>query len=191
VTVRDEKVHEPQLQRGYVVPSAATAAPGEAEALNLLAEILGGGATSRFYDRLVRGDGEATYAGASYRANGLDSSRFVVYGVPKPGVDLRQLEDRMDGVIQELLENGVTEEELERAKRSAIAQAIYSLDSQTRLANIVGQALAVGQDLADVQNWPTHIDAVTAEAVQAVARKYLRPEAAATGYLEPTAPERS
>ena len=139
--MRDEKVREPQLQRAYIVPSAVTAAPGEAEALSLLAEVLGGGAASRFYDKLVRGDGAATYAGANYRANGLDSSRFVIYGLPKPGVELSALEARMDSVIDDLLQNGISEEELARAKRSAIAQAIYSLDNQAALANIVGQAL--------------------------------------------------
>ena len=56
--------------------------------LSLLAEILGGGATSRYYDQLVRGDGPATYAGASYQSSGLDDTRFIVYGMPKPGTDL-------------------------------------------------------------------------------------------------------
>jgi zinc protease len=185
VTVRDEKVREPQLQRYYIVPSVVTAKPGEAEALNVLAEILGGGATSRFYDELVRGDGPATYAGAAYQMGGLDDMRFIVYGLPKPGVGLRDLEARIDETIADLQKSGVTEEELARAKRSSIAQAIYSLDNQTALANIVGQALAIGRDLSDVQDWPSRIQAVTAAEVQAVAQKYLRPEASATGYLEP------
>ena len=97
----------------------------------------------------------------------------------------------MDELIEHLQKNGVSEEELERAKRSSIAQAIYSLDSQAMLANIVGRSLAVGQSLADVQNWPAGINAVTTEDVKAVAEKYLRPEAAATGYLEPLTAERS
>ncbi len=186
ITVRDAKVREPQMRRFYVVPSAVTAEPGEAEALNLLAEILGGGAVSRFYDKLVRGDGAAaTYAGANYRSNGLDSSRFIVYGLPKPGVSLTDLEAHMDEVIADLAKNGVSDEELARAKRSSIAQAIYSLDSQATLANIVGQALAVGQSLESVQDWPARVQAVTKEQVQAVAQKYLRPETSATGYLEP------
>ncbi len=189
--MRDDKVREPQLQRIYVVPSAVTAAPGEAEALDLLAQILGGGAVSRLYDGLVRGDGAATYAGAGYRPDGLDSARFVVYGLPKPGVDLRDLEGRMDAVIANLLKNGISDEELARAKRSAIAQAIYSLDSQARLGNIVGQALAVGRSLESVQDWPERVQAVTKEDVQAVAQKYLRPEASATGYLEPSDGSRS
>jgi zinc protease len=191
VTVRDEKVREQQMQRAYGVPSGVTAGPGEAEALSLLAEILGGGATSRFYDQLVRGEGAATYAGAHYRANGLDSSRFIIYGLPKPGTSMQDLEKRMDQVIAELLQNGITDEELARAKRSAIAQAIYSLDNQATLANIVGQALAVGQTLDSVQDWPERVQAVTVAQVQQVAQKYLKIEASATGYLEPLEAKRS
>jgi zinc protease len=191
VTVRDENVREPQIQRVYIVPSVVTAEPGEAEALSVLSEILGGGATSRFYDGLVRGAGPATYAGASYQSSGLDDTRFIIYGLPKPGTTLRDLEARMEQAIIELQEKGVTAEELDRAKRSSIAQAIYSLDNQTALANIVGQALTIGRTLEDVQDWPARIQAVTAEQVQAVARKYLQPDTSATGYLEPRQEGRS
>jgi len=191
VTVRDEKVREPQLQRAFIVPSIVTADPGEAEALSVLSEILGRGATSRFYDQLVRGDGPATYAGANYQANGLDDTRFIIYGLPKPGVPLRDLEARMETVIADLQTNGVSAEEVERAKRSAIAQAIYSLDNQVQLANMVGQALTVGRTLEGVQTWPERIQAVTAEQVKAVAERYLQPEASATGYLEPEQEGRS
>ena len=191
ITVRHENVNEPQLQRAYVVPSVVTAEPGEAEALSVLAEILGSGATSRFYDALVRGDGPATYAGAHYQSSGLDETRLVVYGLPKPGTDLPALEARMETVIEELQKTGVTEEELARAKRSAIAQAIYSLDNQTQLANMVGQALTLGRSLEEVQTGPERIQAVTAEQVKAVAEKYLQPEASATGYLEPLQEGRS
>jgi zinc protease len=191
ITVRHENVREPQLQRAYIVPSVVTGEPGEAEALSLLAEILGGGATSRYYDQLVRGDGPATYAGAHYQSGGLDDTRFVIYGLPKPGTDLRALEARMQEALEDLQENGVTEEELARAKRSAIAQAIYSLDNQSTLANIVGQSLTIGRTLEDVQDWPARIQAVSAEDVKAVAEKYLQPDAAVTGYLEPLGEGRS
>jgi zinc protease len=97
----------------------------------------------------------------------------------------------MDEVIADLLKNGISDEELARAKRSAIAQAIYSLDNQATLANIVGQALVVGQSLESVQDWPARVQAVTREQVQAVAQKYLRVDASATGYLEPVEGNRS
>jgi zinc protease len=191
VTVRDERVREPQIQQAYVTPSVITAEGREAEALSVLAEILGGNSTSRFYDGVVRGDGPGNYAGAAYLAQGVDDTRFLVYGTPKPGVSLRDLETAMEAIIADIRDNGVTEEELDRAKRSAVAQAIYSLDSQTALANIVGRSLIVGSSLEDVQNWPSRIQAVTAADVQDVAAKYLQVDRSATGYLEPADGERS
>ena len=192
VTVRDEKVREPQLQRAYIVPSAVTAAPGEAEALSLLAEILGGGATSRFYDKLVRGDGAGDLC---RRQLPRERPRWLALHHLRAAEARRRRSPSSrrawTSVIDDLLQNGITEEELARAKRSAIAQAIYSLDNQAALANIVGQALAVGQSLDSVQSWPPRMQAVTVAEVQAVAQKYLRPEASATGYLEPVEARRS
>jgi zinc protease len=188
IVVRHENVAEPQVQAAYLVASALTAGPGEAEALSVLAELVGGGATSRFYDELIRGAGPATEAGAFYNPNGLDSARFVVYGVPKPGISLRDLEGRIQQILTAVQEKGVSVEEVERAKRSLIADAIYAVDDQEALANSIGEALATGQTLRDVQDWPARIQAVTAASVQAVAHKYLRPAASATGYLEPPEP---
>ncbi len=187
VTVRDEKVREPTLQRAYLVPSAATGEPGEADALDVLADILGGGTTSRFYDRLVRGGDIATQAGAYYQSRSIDDTRFVIYGVPRPGKSLRELEAEMEAVIAEIRENSVTEEELNRAKQSVVAHAIYSQDSQQAMARIVGSALMTGRTLEEVQTWPQRIQNVTLEAVQAAARKYLDDDRSVTGYLEPEA----
>ena len=191
ITVRDEKVREPSVQRAYVVPSSRTAAPGESEALNVLADVLGRGSTSRFHEELVRGDGPATYAGAYYQSSGVDDTRFVIYGVPKEGVELRELEAAMDAVLEEIRENGITEEELERAKRSVLAQAIYSQDSQQTLARIIGSALVIGHSLEDVQTWPQRIQEVTAQDVQEAARRWLDENRSVTGYLEAKAEEKS
>jgi zinc protease len=53
------------------------------------------------------------------------------------------------------------------------------------MANIYGQTLATGGTVEDVQEWPDRIRAVTADQVQAVAAKYLKPDVAVTGYLLP------
>jgi zinc protease len=185
LTVRDEKVREPTLQRAFPVPSSSTADDGTAEALSVLADIVGGGSTSRFYDNLVRGKGLATYAGAYYQSSGVDDTRFVIYGIPKPGVSLHELEAEMERVIAEIAENGVSEKELTRAKRSVVAEAIYSQDSQQSMARIVGSALINGRSLDDVQTWPQRIQSVTAEQVRDAAAAYLDPEKSVTGYLEP------
>jgi zinc protease len=185
VTVRHERVREPMVQRAYLVPSSRTAQPREAEALHVLADILGGGPTSRLYDQLVRGTGQAVQAGAYYQADRLDDTQLVIYAVPSEEVDLRQLEAAVDEVIAEVKRNGVTQAELERAKNTVIAETIYSQDSQEALAQAVGAAVVIGHSLEAVQNWARRINEVTAQDIQAVAVRYLDENRSVTGYLQP------
>ncbi len=183
VELFDDRVGQPNLRRSYLVPSYARAAPGEAEALDVLAQVLGGGATSRLYRALVVDGGSAAAAGSWYQGSAYDMTRLALYAVPRQGVALAALEATMDEVIAEVLENGVTEAELERAKRTIIADAIYAQDSQATLARIFGAALTTGSSVEAVQTWPRRIGAVTADEVQAVARKYLVMKRSVTGYL--------
>ena len=90
------------MHRAYLVPSSATAKPGESEALEVLAFILGHGNTSRLYRALVEERGLAVGAGGWYSGSALDATQFGVYGSPKPGVELQQLEDAIDAVIDNL-----------------------------------------------------------------------------------------
>ena len=72
VTLRDERVSVPSFSKSWVVPSYNSAEPGEAEALDLLSEILGGGTRSRIYQKLVVQDGVASGAGAYYQGSSFD-----------------------------------------------------------------------------------------------------------------------
>ncbi len=84
VTVNDEKVEQPSWQRCYLAPSHRTAAPGESEALEVLAHLLGGGQTSLLYRELVLEQKVAVAAGAYYMGSALDDTRFYLYAMPSP-----------------------------------------------------------------------------------------------------------
>ena len=111
----------------------------------MLAHILGIGTTRRLYSSLVVERALAVGAGSWYAGNALDSTRFTVYGTPKPGVALPQLEDAMDAVIDDVLAKGVTPEEVDRAKNRLIAEAIYAQDNQSTMARWYGVALTTGK----------------------------------------------
>jgi zinc protease len=183
VTLSDPRVTQPSLQRFYLVPSYTTAKDGDAEALDVLAHILGRGSNSRLYDGLVVDRGIAVSAGASYEGTALDQTKFRVYGTPKPGTTLAQLEDAIDSVLAEVVEKGVTSAELERAKTRMIADATYAQDSQATLARWYGAALTTGGTVAQVQAWPDRIRAVTAAQVHDAARRWFDKRRSVTGYL--------
>ncbi len=183
VTLADPRVMQPNVSRYYLVPSSTTARPGESEALDVLAHILGRGANSRLYQTLVIGKGIAVSAGASYDGTAVDSTRLSIYGSPKPGTSLSQIEQAMDAVVAEVVEHGVTDEELERSKSRMIADAVYANDSQRMMAQWYGAALATGSTVEQVRTWPDRIRSVTAEAVRDAARHWLDRRRSVTGYL--------
>jgi zinc protease len=183
VTLADARVEQPSVNRIYLAPSRTTAKPGESEALDVLAHVLGAGANSRLYRTLVVEQGVALNAGASYTSAGLDYGKFGVYGSPKPGKKLRDVEAAIDAVLADVSDHGVTADELELAKNRLIADAVYAQDNQAVLAHLYGAAIATGQTVDMVRDWPKAIRAVTADSVREAARNWLDRRASVTGYL--------
>jgi zinc protease len=191
VTLADARVEQTGVRRYYLVPSAATAAAGESPALDVLAQLMGGGSNSYLYRALVVDRPLAVSAGASYQGTSLDPSQFTISASPKPGVEFSQIEQVIDGVIAEIGQNPVRAEDLERVKTQLIAEAIYAQDNQATLARWYGGALTTGLSIDDIRSWPDRIRAVTAEQVRAAAQKWLDKKRSVTGYLiKDTAPKR-
>ena len=183
VTLADPRVTQHSLQRSYLVPSSTTAKPGELEALEVLAHILGNSSTGRLYRTLVMEREVAVSAGGWYSGSALDATRFGVYGAPKAGITLQQLEEAIDAVLDDVVANGVTTQEVERTKNRLIADAVFAQDSQETLARWYGVALTTGSSVESVTTWPDRVRAVTAEAVHAAARNWLDKRRSVTGYL--------
>ncbi|WP_407528695.1 M16 family metallopeptidase [Methylobacterium oryzisoli] len=183
LSVADPKVEQPTLQRLYLTPSCITAREGEGHALELLAEVMGGGPTSYLYRSLVMEQGVAVNAGAWYMGSAMDDTRFSVYAVPAEGVSLEALEQAVDATLRRLPGEALSPEALERAKTRLVAETVYSSDSQSSLARIYGSALAIGESIEDVRRWPADIEAVEARRLAAVAERYLVPARSVTGYL--------
>ena len=183
VTLADPRVTQPSVSRYYLAPSHSSAKPGESEALDVLAHILGRGENSRLYHSLVISKGIAINAGAGYSGTALDYSRFSVFGTPKPETTLAQVEEAIDAVIAEVIEKGVTGDELDRTKNRLIADAVYAQDSQATLARWYGSALTTGGTVEQVKSWPDRIRLVTAESVREAARQLLDRRRSVTGYL--------
>ena len=189
VELKDPRAGKESLQRYYVTPSYVTAAPGEAEALDLLMKIAASGSTSRLYQKLVVDDRLASSAGGWYSGSGLDSGKIAVYAVPADGVGLDKVEAAIDAVVAEIRDKGVTEAELERAKKAYLADYVYDSDNQSTLARRYGWGLVIGRTVADLDAWPERIAKVTLADIKKVAGKYLDLRRSVTGTLLPVEPD--
>ncbi|WFU92247.1 pitrilysin family protein (plasmid) [Rhizobium sp. CC1099] len=185
VVLTDPRVTVPSFQKSWVAPSYRITEPGEAEALDLLSEILGGGTLSRIYQELVVKQGIASGAGAYFDGRSLDASSFTIYGSPRGEAKIEAVEDAIDAEVRKFIDAGVTDVELEKAKNRLVRSMIFARDSRADMAHIYGEALATGSTVYDLKQWPLRVRAVTATEVQAVARKYLNSDRSVTGYLLP------
>ena len=182
VIFRDARVAQPYISRSYLVPERDSGAQESAAALTILSEILGGGTTSFFTEKLQFDTQVSTYTAAWYSSVSLDDTTFRMIIVPAEGVSLEEGEAALDQAFAEFLETGVDEEQLERIKLQIRASEVYAQDNVNGIANRYGRALTSGLTIEDVQAWPAILDAVTAEDIMQAA-SLLRREASVTGWL--------
>jgi len=185
VTLADPQVRQPSWSRRYHAPSYVYGATQHAYALEVLAEILGGGATSRIYRSLVVEQKIAASAGVWYDPSSRGPTTFGFYGSPVPGGDLGQIEAAMEAEIDKLLRDGVTEDEVKRATARLQADAIYARDSLRAPAQTLGGGLVIGMTVEEIEAWPERIGAVTVADVNAAAQAVLKGEATVTTRLIP------
>jgi zinc protease len=178
-------VREPRFSRDYLAPSHTTGETRHGYALEVLSTIIGGGTTSRLYRHLVIEKALAHGAGAYYDGDLFGPATFGFSVRPRTGVGPEAIEAALDDEIRTLLADGVSAEELASAKKRLLASAVFARDSLRRGAISIGVALTTGRTIADVEEWPDRIEAVTREQVLAAARYVLKPERSVTALLLP------
>ena len=183
--MRDERVRQPSWRRSYLAPSRMSGETRHALPLRMLADVLGGGATSRLYRALVVEQGVAAGASAYYRGFSIDRDRFWLSGAPVAGGDVAAVEAAVDKVVEKVLREGITEEELNRTKAGMLAAAVYARDSLSSAARLFGGALAIGLTVDEIESWPQRVEAVTVGQVNAAARYVFEMDRSVTGILLP------
>ena len=181
VTLKSLQVREPQMSRVYLAPAADSGAPSRA--LDVLENTLAGGTTGRLYKKLVVEDKLAVSVSANYEGDAIAYGTFNFAAQPAQGIALEKVEAALDAEIDRLLKDGVTDEEVTRAKAHLLDSAAVARDSLRRGAYAMGLALTTGRTIEDVESWPDRIQDVSAADVLAAAKTALKPERSVTGYL--------
>ncbi len=175
----DAQVKVPVWHTLYRAPSAfqgvagAAVKDGDATALWVLAEILGGSDTSRLHKALVLDGQLADEATSSYDAVRAGETTFDISVQPKDGVTLDRIGPAVAKVLAMLLADGVTDAELKRAKTTLLADETYARDDSFTSMYRVGMWLTAGGDMADFNRWQDELAALTTADVNRVAKLVL------------------
>jgi zinc protease len=178
-TFHDE-VANTTIFRMWAVPGITAK---DTNALEMAASVLGGLASSRLDNELVRDKKTAVSVSADV-STFERVGEFSVEATVKPGVDPKLVGQQLDAVIADFIKHGPTEEELKRAKTSDIASTIKALESDNGKAVTLARGAVFANDPGFYKKELAEEAALTPKQVQAAARKWLsRPVFAFT--LEP------
>ncbi len=177
----DETIKQEYFQSIRLAPSAHQNKK-ESLALDILNEILNGGATTRLYKNLVVDNKRAVSINFSYQSAALDHGTIFVSAIPAEGVSLEEIKNNIQNEFDDIIQNGVTDQEVKDAIQRLQDSAIFARDSLSGPARIIGYSLLTGSTLDDIENWPTEIGTVNPAEVQDVAKKYLSKD---TPYIKP------
>ena len=161
-----------ELPRVYLAwHSPALFKPGDAEC-DLLAEILGGGKTSRLYRRLVFDERVATELIAT-QASREAGSMFQVVATAAPGRRLSEIVDIVDAELEGLALHGPTDDEVERVKAQAESAFVMRLQHVGGFGGRADQLNAYYTYLGDPAAFSLDLERylrVTRESIAAAAR---------------------
>lgn len=153
-------------------------------ALEMLAIILGDGASSRLYNNLIENQSEHIFnminaENYSFR----DGSNFFVQANFNP----QYKEKAIELVKEELkkLENGITEQELNKARKKLKSNFACEAETVSDIGEAIGYYMTVCDDLTLAENYMPICDSMTTEYLQETAKKYLDLNHAVISILSP------
>ena len=143
-------------------------------ALRVLDTILGGSTSSRLFQEVRERRGLA-YSVYSYASQYADSGQVALYVGTRPD-NVGEALDVIGTELGRLHDEGVSEEELERARDNVKGRTVLSMESTLTRMNRLGSSLLMGVPLLTVDEVLAAFDAVTLDDVNAIARDFWQPE---------------
>ena len=179
----------PYIQMGYPAPTLGKGGiknNKEAFALEVLVGILSGTSSSRLNQNLVRKTSRAISVGAGYSMLSRGGqSTFEMYATPSEKVSVVDLEKYLKLELKNIVNNGVTDIELNRVITSVIAGEVYQKDSVFGAVMQIGQLETMGYSHKIVDDYIRNIKKVTSKDIQGVIKKYFHDDTLTIVTLDP------
>jgi zinc protease len=159
----------PAMALTYLGPSIRST---DSPALSLVAEILAGGDSSRLYRTMVYEQEvvQSVSCDSDLREDlGLLAFRLVLAS----GKSIAEAEKSLNHEIEEVLKNGVTEAELDKAKNRFLTGKLEERETFNGKASALGQAVVVYGDASRVNTDLAKLQAVTTAQIKEVMNRYI------------------
>lgn len=166
---------QPIMLLAYRVPTLKNLDDTMPYALDMLTTVLNGHSASRLETQLVRGKQLALETDVNYSIIDRQPQLLQISAMPREGVTATQLKAAIEAQIADIAQHGVSEEELQRARRIQETNAIFHRDSMANEAGLIGMLETNGFHFNDEDTMRQRLQHITAADIQAAA-KLLTPQ---------------
>lgn len=159
----------PAFLIGWKAPARGT---DDFHALYLASKLINDGASSRLYQKLVKGDESVLelFGGALERRG---PSSFIVFVIPKPGKDLTKIRETIFSEIKDVATNGPTTDEMGKLRNQLINDAVRSRQSAEDRAQAIAEFALYDGDPNLINSELDNLLKITPEQIKAAVNKYL------------------
>lgn len=140
-------------------------------AIDLLSDILSRGKSSRLYNALVK-EKEIFTSISSFVMGTIDPGMFVVSGRVNAGISLEKAEQEVNEILQQVVREGITEEELQKVKNQALSTLAFGeVEVMNRAMNLAFAKLSGDANLVNEEKGI--IEGITKQHIDLVAKEIL------------------
>jgi zinc protease len=167
------------LYKAYHMPGRFDA---DYYAYDLLSDILSRGNSSRLYHTLVQ-QKEIFTSISSFTMGSIDPGLIVISGRVKDGIDLKDAEHEVNLILEEIMKDGATDDELQKVKNQALATLEFGeVEVINRAMNLAFAALSGDAELVNQEE--DKIQAVTTEDIHRIAKSIFKESNASVMYYQ-------
>ncbi len=164
------EIKAPYLLRMYQGPYFKTDNGQHTFSMQVLEYILQTKPWGILHQALVEDQKLAAFVQILHSVYTRDPNIFILATQPTQAHQLSELEAALNLKLKEIIEQGISSELAERAKRQMIASIIFTHDNAMAGAEEIGETMAIDVPLEDIDSWIEKINAVTVDQVNATAR---------------------
>ena len=181
-----EKREKLKIETGYILigfKGCENVESKDSYALDVLAVILGEGKSSKLYQE-IKEKKQLVQSISATNSSSKDDSIFYISANYLTN-DIPRLKEAIFNEIEEIKKNGITEDELNKAKNIIERDTYYSRESISNIAGEIGYTVTITGNSEFYKNYINNINKVSPDDVKRVAKTYLEPASAVISIVSP------
>ena len=140
-------------------------------ALDIGLKILMGGSSSLLYDKLVNNEKIFSMIGGFYQGLSKGDGYIYLYAIPIREINSRGIDSLVNKEVKSSI-NNITKKMIDIEKKKYIYNSIYGMDGILKPSQIIGEAISVGLELDEIENWNNNLEKINVKTIKNALEKF-------------------